>query len=97
MTFAEARALSEYPNPEVYFEAVVERRRKERLDYLIDTALAVRAASSSKEGFRDWITRLESERSRRPDEKQNVTLFDRLRGERKETLFDRLKGNKRWA
>lgn len=93
MTFAEAQALSEYPNPEVYFTAAVERRRRERLDYMIDTAQAVRAASATSNGFRDWLHRIIAERRRDPEETQ-MTVFERMKGARKETVFDRMKRGK---
>jgi len=91
MTLADAQALSEYQNPEVFLAAVAEKRRRDRLDFIDDVALAVRAASAPKDAFQSWRAELRAARRRAPEDTQPITLFDRLRGERKETLFDRLK------
>jgi len=93
LTLAEAQALAEYPNPEVYFKAVGERRRRERLDYMIDTAIAVRAASATSQGFREWLSGLQAERRRVPDEAPK-TVFEMMKGVRGETVFDQMKRRK---
>ena len=94
LSLLEAKALSAYPDPGEYIDAVLERKRKDRIDLMLDIAQAVRAAGCKKETFVAWIRSLETERKRTKEDKQSGTIFDRLRGERKDTVFTRLKRQK---
>lgn len=93
LSFADIQALSEYPNPEVFYEAAIDRKRVDRLDYMLDTALSVRAASATASGFTAWIAGLRAER-RRSYDKEEKTVFDRLKSAGTDTVFSRLKRGK---
>lgn len=95
LSLLEAKALSAYPDPVEYIDAVMERKRKDRIDLMLDVAQAVRAAGCKKETFVAWMRSLEAERKRTKDDSPAQTIFERLRGERKETVFSRLKRAKR--
>lgn len=95
LSLLEAKALNAYPEPTEYLEAVVERKRKDRIDLMLDIAQAVRAAGCSKEAFVSWVHLLEAERKRTKEDSPSQTIFDKLRGERKDTVFSRLKRTKR--
>jgi len=91
LSLLEAKALSAYPDPVEYIDAVMERKRKDRIDLMLDVAQAVRAAGCKKETFVAWMRSLEAERKRTKDDSPAQTIFERLRGERKDTVFSRLK------
>lgn len=91
LSLLEAKALNAYPDPTEYLEAVIEKKRKDRIDLMLDIAQAVRAAGCKKETFVAWIRSLEAERKRTKDDSPAQTIFERLRGERKDTVFSRLK------
>lgn len=94
LSLLEAKALGSYPDQTEYIDAVLERKRKDRIDLMLDIAQAVRAAGCKKETFVAWIRSMEAERKRTKDDSPAQTIFDRLRGERKDTVFTRLKRQK---